>query len=238
MSSPRVTPDMFLRHWKATESGHDFAERFVAAINAELDALDAAQQAQAWTCSQCGLLILSMGSKCPRCSAPAPSPQEGTESVVKAARDAINEGIQRIYDGYQRGEDPEDIFERWHEIVDDVLDDVYAAANEPLRCHFTKNPCGTDTRPVGHPCPCQNCRKYTASLFTAPPAIADKQIWRRGEWTCRVAKDGERFVLYFKLDGIQMDHADYMLPSVCAAILSGWSLDAPEADQGANRDST
>ena len=29
-----------------------------------------------------------------------------------------------------------------------------------MRCDVTKNPCGTDTRPVGMPCLCKTCAQY------------------------------------------------------------------------------
>lgn len=32
-----------------------------------------------------------------------------------------------------------------------------------LRCEVTKNPCGTDTRPAGVPCPCESCQAWETS---------------------------------------------------------------------------
>ena len=37
-----------------------------------------------------------------------------------------------------------------------------ANETQPLRCKYTTNPCGTDTRMVGNPCDCENCQKYLA----------------------------------------------------------------------------
>lgn len=44
-------------------------------------------------------------------------------------------------------------------------------SEKALRCTVTGNPVGTDTRPVGHPCECANCRlrdRIVAAIWTAP----------------------------------------------------------------------
>ncbi len=44
-----------------------------------------------------------------------------------------------------------------------------------LRCEITKNPCGTDTWPIGSVCVCKNCTKYLTNNHSLPH-LEDKSL--------------------------------------------------------------
>lgn len=48
------------------------------------------------------------------------------------------------------------------DIIASTLDSsgVLSSAVDQLCCQVTKNPCGTDTWMIGHPCECKHCRAY------------------------------------------------------------------------------
>lgn len=202
MSGQRVTAERLSRMWQTVNGGGVGGfERFVAALNTELDA----QQGAGEKCDRCDGDGKAHGSDrpfewsgpgtypgpCPRCGG------SGKNDLAKRHRDTLGL-LERCYtifhrEGWEDGENAAEVAREIHAVL-----------------------CNEDRDPSTPPPP------------AVAPAVAVGQVWRKGEWECWITSEDmlHDFGVDWFCNGEERD-GNYIQQATLAALLSDWSLDDP-----------